>query len=286
MAVPFVLPRASPFAFPGTRPGFSPNHPATAGITVFHGFSGISTSVPNGFINLFNGKKNTGGALTGQKILNPIGPAGTFSTTSNLSYTGQTAGVVDASITLGAIFLVSSGSGQQYIFSTSGTNAAWRFGRNASGNLFLVAGGVVQIDSTIPIANTSVPYFTAVSSSASANKTNFLLLNLNNGALITQTTTSASPTATNGLYFVGTAFDNNALVGNLAAVMFSPIYLAMSQLLMWSADPWSFWYPNITPNFLFKTSIVTQVGGSLVYSQQTLSIPLQTTFAGTVSIPT
>jgi len=96
---------------------------------------------------------------------------------------------------------------------------------------------------------TYIPYFFALSffyngaSSLSAG----VLKRLDTGSLLTNSvsTTLSAPTAGDGnLYLMNRGANSRQLDGYLAAAMFNNTFMPLPQLIKWSQNPWSFWYPN------------------------------------------
>jgi hypothetical protein len=230
---------------PGRLPGFNPNHLASSGLHKGTGLSWISKGA-NGQ-NLLNGAKGTvvgtAANIVG-KIFSPLGMTTGFvaANTNALSYSGNTttnntsatfaAMFYTTTLTLGPIVTNSStSSGVGAGFSTTGALNTWNFSKGEN------------TDGTITIA-VNTPYF--VIWSISPATVNFLTLNLTNGKITTQTlANSIVPTAPNGTYQIGAnSGDADFPTVNIAAAMFSPIYLSIAQMRQWAQDPWAFWYPH------------------------------------------
>lgn len=94
------------------------------------------------------------------------------------------------------------------------------------------------------VASVNTPYFVAASGFSSGTL-NWVIVNLASGQIVAEShACSAFPaTSMGGQNIIG----NNSgqpMLGIVAAAMYSPAYMPLTQLLQWAADPWSFWYPN------------------------------------------
>jgi hypothetical protein len=125
--------------------------------------------------------------------------------------------------------------------------------------------GSATFNTTIPVvANT--PYFFAASVSPSL--TNILVLNIATGLISTATsTTTQTFSTTNGNYYLGIDAYGSFCLGPIAALMYAPSFMSMSQLRAWAADPWAFWYPRTA---WYIVGAASGGGGQILYSQSVM----------------
>lgn len=232
-------------SFPaGATPGFDQTHPCAQTMVAGHGFSGVAT--PAGFMSLLSGRA---GVLTGGILgatLGNLGPVTDFSSsTSTATFPGQST-KVDTVGTMAAIFQFNSLTGGTTALTYSSTTITAGMGLcllTGSSFLSIIAGGATNATSTIAVAS-SVPYFAIASTSTASS--NFLLMRLDNGKIVTNSQGPAIPTANNpsGSYQVGNAVSGRPTVGKIAACAFSFTSLSPQQMLVWAQKPWAFWYPT------------------------------------------
>jgi len=229
-----------PLVFPaGRAPGFDPTHPLAAGAL----FSAIPAG--NDFVSLTNGKAGTIAGAPVASINGFIGPAVSFTASSQkVSFSGQPT-TNFSSFTIAGFFVSNSpGSGYQTIFQNSTTHTGYCVQFN-SGSAALAF--TVQNKNTYsgPTLSANIPYFFIVSAQLGGS-VNFVVVNLNTGAVLTKTVSGVSSTAVapNGTYYVGTDWAADYLNGLAGPVMCSNAFFSPSQLLAIVADPWPFWYPQ------------------------------------------
>ena len=240
MFKPFAL--KNPLQFPGGRaPGFDPTHPAASNwsrqfcistIPIAGDFVDIATATA-GAVQSINGITT----IIGPAIQNLSGSTNTFSRFTVSSFTPSkflAAQIVIYTTIPGANYQISLGLGgasNRYAMLLAGSTG--RFGSYDSN-------GTGQ-STFVPTAN--VPYFMATSWNGGTT-VNVFVLNLSTGATFTQAVANTGNFGTPTSYTIGSLGGNHAWEGSLAALMFNPnIFLSLSQLRAWAADPWSFWYP-------------------------------------------
>lgn len=236
-ARPIILPKRRGLAFPaGWTAGFDPTHVAAGTCR----FSGIANEA--NFVNLLSGTPGTFPGAPTPIIDGSIGPSITSSGGSvSINFSGQTT-VNDSQYTFGAIFRAGSPGNTSFISNNNSANSAngTEFAAASGTQLLLQSGGNFATFATLVAPNA---YFAAASLNSS--KYNWVLLNLSNGKFQTGTGSGFSTTAPNGTYNMGGGTRGSHLSGDtLSAVMFSATFLSIPQLVLWAADPWSFWYPN------------------------------------------
>jgi hypothetical protein len=215
-------------------------------------FSGIAGA--GGFINLLSGKNGTKNGSPTFIVDGISGPmASTLVSSNSYTFAGQSAandvaGTIAAIVTFTAyvatsFFLTTSGAGSTGIsFGATGTS-------NTYGVVFPGGGFTIPITPAFVPTN-NVPYFIGVSFLVSGGTTgtgNVVVRELLTGRVCTasNTVSTTGPLAPNGTYMVGNGPAGfQGAHGNLAAVMFSTAVLGLSQLVQFSTNPWSFWYPN------------------------------------------
>ena len=226
-------------AYPaGVQPGFDPTHVAAKGMSKGNGASGVAMG--SGFVSvLWSSYTNTS---VSKAIFGGVGPAITYPGAAITNSTGQLSSST-AALTCGAIIQVpaSYSSGSYYsILSTvdsTGTLFVLHSGVSNAPTLLLYSNGMTSAFSL----SVGTPYFVAASALIGGS-TNFVAVNLNNGSVSTSTTASAGSNFPTGNGAIGN-YNSNPFIGSISAIMWSPSYLSLSQLLQWASDPWSFWYP-------------------------------------------
>lgn len=230
--------KPNPLSYPGRLPGLNLYHPASSGFR----FSAIPTG--NDFISISPLAIPTLTAtVPTYSIDGALGPVGVYtsSTNSNAVSFGGTSTTADTAGTLAAIFRLADTLSTYAPLNTSNTSNGWAI--NLATTVQVVLPGTVVVDFGLTLT-AGVPYFVAVSSISGSQVA--VLINLNTGKVVTGTGASAfTAGAQNGAVAVG-GWSHNAQTfsGNLAAVMWSAVFLPLPQLLQWAYDPWSFWYPN------------------------------------------
>lgn len=233
--------------FPGgVLPGFDPTHPASVGITQGHGFSGIAFGA--NFMSLLNSTPGTLSGTPTASILNNTGPC-TNVTGTQVSTFGGNLAKSDLSATLACIVQLNALNSASTIFfaSTNGTAGGWAIGLNASNQLDMFGeGGTSQASVTIGALSANVPYFMVVSSAGTGTATKFLLLRLDTGKILTDSTAAAVATGSTATatYSVGNLAATRPANAKIAAVMWTPQAMSAPAIAQWAQDPWSFWYPR------------------------------------------
>lgn len=251
MGLPLVF-RRNPLAFPaGRSPGFDASHPASNGLLRKRGFSAVPIGA--NFVNVIDGSPFTASNTTA--AIRAAGPCVKFSSaTSACTQTGYSA---STTLTLAAVVEFSSlGSVYQGIVGSStnaSTNSPILYLQGASGGpLDLYSSG--DQSSTIKATSTNTPFFIAVSAKSST-KYNYILVNLTNGSIVTNSITpSAGFLTANGTVVIGNGnTTSQPALGYIYASMYSYAFLSIPQLLAWAQDPWSFWYPRTRDNLIFSS---------------------------------
>lgn len=241
---PSLLYRRNRLSFPaGSAPGFDPTHPAAKGLVGPHGLSAVFSG--GGFVSLATGAAGTlvpgvSGAVAchqnngfGFKVT--AGAAGQY-----CQFTGTT--IQDLVATVAIIGTYEAGSGGVYFHTDTANTGGFRFEDN--GLTMPFAAAVPSGLGVPPIA----PIFYAASKTATA--VNFVQVNLATGklrtAIVANSSTPVVPGAATQCIFSKTS--SNAAGGSVAAAMWAPVALSLSQLVQWSTDPWAFWYPRAVPD--------------------------------------
>lgn len=242
--MPLIIPSAfqNPLAFPaGRAPGFDPTHVASRSCSPNFGFSGIASG--GGFVDLLTGRAGTQAGAPAGVCFGGTGPAITFTgVTDAITFTGKNVGAFSSGTIAGIVQFNSIGANYQSVFELNSAGANLGLLALRGVNHVLTIFTVADAPSTIlPLAG--VPYFLAASL-LGGSMINYIVRNLATGALITQVVATGLSFAgtTGGVYKVG----NNAAqqtLGGVAAAMFNRTFMSMAELIQWSADPWSFWYP-------------------------------------------
>lgn len=238
MGASFQLSR-NPLAYPvGCKPGFDASHVAGAQVK----FSGVAT--PGNFIDVGSGGKGTISGTPTTGVHGQLGPVINFPSGAYATFPGHSA-IVYPSITIAAIFSVDSLTTFQYIFSNSTGGTGLSLIVDTTFKLAINNWETTRLVSSLAIA-AATPYFAVVSQNGTTS-TQFLLMDLRSGKVLVETQAAglAVPTSLSGSYLVSAAPNTGShLLGNVAAAMYSGIYLSLPTMLAWAADPWSFWYPD------------------------------------------
>lgn len=229
-------------AYPcGMTPGFDPTHIAASGISA-KGHVGVSSG--GGWLNVLTGIPGTINTAAPSVIDGVTGPSYVGANdTSGFTFPGSA--TAENTFTLAALVRPTSFPATGTIFFSSATT-------NTGNGLVINNTSIVRILAGVtnilngPTLSANSPYFIAGSRLAGST-VNLLVLNLNTGVLLTSTGTNATNSAaSDGTYVVGKSPAFNAQSGRNAAVMYNPaLFLSMSELRAWAADPWAFWYPGM-----------------------------------------
>ena len=239
-------------AYPtGSIAGFNPSHIAAANCH----FSGVAQT--GGFLDLTAGLRGVAAGTPASLINGTLGPATTYTTTSDITSFANKPTTADQGYTFGCIFILTDVTANtRFLISNSNSGSGHSLAMTSGGglNLALAANGVSTVNSGfIPTVNT--PYFFAGSLwnlGATGRTANFVLTNLLTGqvktAVGTQGTIVSATAPTPGTYTIGNR-NGQALLGSISAAMGASVanigeQLPMSALVQWAHDPWSFWYPN------------------------------------------
>lgn len=243
----------SRFDFPcGVSPGFDPSHIVAANTR----FSGVAMG--GNFVDLLTGRL---GSVTGAPTANIreiIGPNVKFGGgTDNISITGKKSFGADAAPlgdTLAAIVILNSSASQQALLAlgTSGTDTGYSYLSTTGANAIFGIGhqGATLLAASSWAGTLLVPIFIAASQSLSASvgatqTANLVAVRLDTGQTFANTASNSGYTAgsRNGTYNIGSRGASSLpSTANVAALMSSDRFAALSELLVWAADPWSFWY--------------------------------------------
>jgi hypothetical protein len=234
------------FGFPcGVAPGFDPKHIAAKG--VYASFSAAGAT----FRDLLRSQPPATSNFTGGRIMAGIGPCvdntanfkeATFTGYPTTAYTTYTKAVT--------LILTATGFNEGIIGDGASTGTGFY---TAGLNLAMTSAGVFQVEhkgignfSSALTLLTNVPYFLACSYNAgiATGNANFVVVRLDTGQIL-QTTVNgfnAAVTAPTGTITIGNGSDVGKLF--IGAVMASNNFMSPSQLSVWAADPFSFWYPQ------------------------------------------
>lgn len=254
-----LLPPRNRLAFPRHPAGFDPTHPGALGFVPGRGASVVASGA--NFINILNGAPLIPTSLT-STIDGRIGQVAICTTVGANALLSGLGVVVSTDMTYAAIFVPTSVASNTMMGYSS---SALLFNGANFGCFF----GGFYSSSTTYVQN--VPYFYVASIKGSVI-VNFVVVNLATG----QTSNSTAAASTNNPNTIGSVVIGNSgaggnqLLGNMATAMMSPVYVPMSNLLAWAADPWSFWYPPPLFNVVGATAppasqfiTFTQVGAAI-----------------------
>jgi hypothetical protein len=185
---------------------------------------------------------------------------------------------------INTVILNTGGSGGQGL-GWHGSANDWGYFNNGS---YVIALGLGPLE-------VNARYFIAMSFNSVTNELITLARNLRTGEITEGATTSTNtPTAPNGFPCVGnlSGSSSSAMVGNIAAVMFSYDFLDINELRNWSEDPWALWYkiPAIIPlksagQITSGTASATGAGAATAVGVPISSATGSSTGAGTANAP-
>lgn len=278
-----ILFRRRGLAFPGgLRPGFDPNHPASAGISPGHGLSAVAQG--NTFINILNATKATITTGTPAAVIDGlIGPTcyvGAGGATDHVTFSGNAA-ATDNNVTFAAIWrqVGTPANDAFYLTSSNVGNTGWGMNfshASGSNDLTITDFATGAWDDCGFVITPGHAYFGAISASTSGSGyATWFLIDLNTGIAGVLTYPFADTAAgwaasgaSDGVYSIG--FNNFAPLAKIAAVMWAPTCLSYWQIWQWAQDPWSFWYPTPINAVAFDPAwTVAAVSGA------TLGAPMQ-----------
>lgn len=231
----------------GRSAGFNPAHRAARGISGINGLSAIASG--GNFISLLTGGAGTiGGAPVAG--VRSIGPAVDFSAGATTQTTIPIANITNTQQTLAVIYFLKTFANTHMLQSgNANVGGAFLFLDN-NGFVATFSGGAA-VSSGIFASLLTVPYFAAVSVSSTLG-TNFVVANLATGQTTIATGASVGTISAPGNFaIIGSDVFNVNFLGYLSAVMFSPTYMSIPELVAWASDPWSFWYPSRVLDVMF-----------------------------------
>jgi hypothetical protein len=248
----------NPLAFPcGVTPRINWEHPASKGLAPGRGISAIpatckydapgSPAAQTGYWNLLNNKAVQSNFDNQSKIHvhGLIGPAFYANGGNTGCYFSGNAAVADPICTFASFsyYDVAQGNINYITTCTDSSIGGLNFGIAgypcpyfedfAHGNYYLG-----------PTFSPNAGYFFLCISSNGA-RINSVVMDLATGRKWSDSQAQAmSPNASDGTYQVGGGRFHLSTTST-AALMWSPTYLSLPQLLKWSEDPWAFWYPHV-----------------------------------------
>jgi hypothetical protein len=114
--------------------------------------------------------------------------------------------------------------------------------------------------STIGTVAAGVPYFIvawgADFSYYGAHDTNVLIRRLDTGVVSEYNGSPTGAGSSDGTYSIGMAYNQVTGKQDLAAVMYAPSSIGWFQARRWAADPWAFWYPKASRNYIVGVGFV------------------------------
>lgn len=241
MLAPPILSRYPPLAYPAGRvPGFDPSHPAANGAFLSCVASGAN------FINVLSGNKGT---ITGTPVASIIGAIGPGVNTISSSTAVVTFGTITtpANLTMGAIVfpntLQITNSALLYLDSSTTADILGLINISSVSKWEVTLGTNVGLETSFA-AVLGTPYFVAASIS-SVGTVNFVIMNLQNGQVLTATNLNTYPSLTTVTICVGGRSTTNSRQynGPIACGMMTSNFMSLPQLLAWAQRPWDFWYP-------------------------------------------
>jgi len=247
-----ILPFKNKLVYPGTSPGFDPSHPASKGCV----WSAIA--VGGTAINICNAKIGSVISSAPTAVIDShFGMADKFTGvfSNGIQFTSAIPAVTQNNCTMACIIRPADNGAtgtRMYIATATSATQGWWMGTTGTGSISLglfVAGALSSniAPNFIPIVGT--PYFIALSiinTSGSTYTTNWVIKELNTGKLYTYSVSGSTTLAASdgGVVFAGSVYIGDCF-GNMATNMFTDkVALSLPELVKWSEDPWSFWYPH------------------------------------------
>jgi hypothetical protein len=239
-------------AYPaGFAPGFDPSHVA-AGAGPF--FSAIAVSGSGGFINLTNGAAPSGfGGTKPTARIDTIGPVQVTTGIYNegVKFSGYPASTSYKSMTMAAIIRPTTINQAGNILDTSdqiaGVLGGVGLGHSATGFLQVEPGiGTTKVSSVVQLTANHTYFVAASFLPGTSVPINFISVDLGTGQILTDNTTWTPGAALliNSTIMFGQGNLPKSIKGRTASGMVGIVFLSIPQLLVWAADPWSFWYPS------------------------------------------
>jgi len=226
----------SPLQYPaGRNPGFSSTHLAASTPR----FSAVASG--NGaFVSLLDNGVGTLQAGTPAAAIDPVmGPVTNMGNLGQINYPTRSV-TTEAIYTMAGILAFTSFTGNQWLFS-NGASAGTDFLIGSASVGFEFFNGSFAVSNISLVAN--VPYF--VIGSISAATANFLVMNLNTGAIRTVSVAGLAVSAPSGAYIVGSNPISVGASNKIAAVMYSVGHLlSIAEMREWAQDPWTYWFPR------------------------------------------
>lgn len=236
--------RRSPLSYPGGLAGFDPQHVA-AGDTLFSGVADQGGK----FRSVLDGKPAATSSGTPTLQQTRFGPGIKFNAATDnntfpypaVAWPAQTMACIVRFDTLGSnvqvIQATAAGGSSGFYIANAGTGSGsqWAF---VAGVTFVSIGG-------IPAPVPGATYFAALSV-LSGNYYSIVVKRLDTGQtwrldrIPTVLTFIAGDTT---LYIGNRGTNTRQTLGVVHATMHSTRYLSSQQMMQWSEDPWSFWYP-------------------------------------------
>lgn len=266
-----LLKRPSPFAFPGSLPGFDPSHPASKGCL----FSGIPAP-DGGFSNLLTG---AGGTKSGTPTLAMTGYGPALKSVGNtdndnfpypaVAWPAQTMAVIVRFDTLGAsvqvIQATAAGGSSGFYIANAGTGSSSQWA--------IVVGVTFVIISGLPAPIAGATYFVVVSVQSATNY-NIVVRRLDNGQVwaVTATTALSFIAGDTTLYIGNRGTNARQTLGAIMATMHNINYMTLPQMVQWAQDPWSFWYPQTFD--LLQAVTIPSLAGYIPYNPWPQAAPL------------
>lgn len=191
-------------------------------------------------------------------LLSQIGLCGLVDgTTKQVNISAQST-TTPGGATFGAIVqFIGTGDGSFCAIVGLSNQNAFQFGMNGSSkNIYVFINAAVTSSFTLSL---NIPYFIAASVK-SASTVNFVATNLVTGQIFSSATSTGTGLSTLqttqniGADWGGAGTGTHFADAYIATAMFAPSFTWMQALLMWAADPWSFWYPPRREAFVGKAA--------------------------------
>lgn len=241
----------SKLIFPAGRSiGFNQNHVASGGTRLF---SACPIGAGGGYVNVINGQKPLAiGGTPGKFVHSILGPMVKYAdATDRTEFSGTSK--LSQTITMAAILFFDHFNAitvTKFLNDDSSSTGVCliMYKPAATELLHFQNKGIGQFDTTHQFV-VNQPYFVAasVNLSAGGGTCRSVMRNLATGKLLSSSVSTSTGVAgvTDGKFTIGndTAADTVGGV-NMGPVMFSTKLCSLQELIMWSADPWSFWYPE------------------------------------------
>lgn len=245
--------RSTPLEYPSSDPRFNPAHIAAKNMAPGRGASFVAMG--STLVDMVAPAKVTRTGVTTGAVLAHIGPVCLFPSNTGVKIDGLGQSGVAGHHLAAFILQPVTISGSPNLLQIQGSGTYFL----SAGNVSVFNGGT-KASGIVLSANT--PYFVAIANDTSSALVNVVVKDLVTSITRITTITAFSFGTTSQLTIGAPANTGNSIY--YAAVMYGRCMLTIPELLAWSNDPWSFWYPRpFSLDQLLATPTDAGVSGTL-----------------------